>query len=195
MKKLGHGIFAIIFASLLIILNCPSASALTSIYPEPNASKPTNTVVNTIDGTVINVARLAALGAFNYDYSNYQKNLNNLAVYFTPSGWQLFMNALQLSRNLEAVQNNQLTVTGRIIGDANIINHATINNTETWTVEIPMSVVYADNQNNKLVHKLIVKMLLVRYVVAGNPYGIAVQQFIARPDVLSMQQLPEPTST
>jgi hypothetical protein len=151
----------------------------TTTIPTPN---PANLPAIT-DGEVIALAKDTAISVFNYNYQNFQQKLQQASKNFTATGWQTFSKALDSSNNLSTMQQYHLTMVGQITGEAKIIKHNLQNNEESWNIEIPMEVAYTTPENKKLVHNYRVQVGIIPVDKSENSSGIAVIQFIAKPDV------------
>lgn len=168
--------------SLLIpvILCCSTPAygqATAAVSNSPTISTPVT------ENYIKSIAQNTAFAAFNYDYTNYQQRLSQLSLNFTKEGWQTFSKALTESNNLAVMQQNKLTVTGQLSGISKIIFHNDQNNSNRWVVEVPMQVIYSSPDNKKLTHNIIVHVGVVSVDRNINPNGLAVTQFVAKPDV------------
>src|SRR5262245_58488610 len=61
-------------------------------------------------------ANSAAVAAFTYNFVNYRQELQAASEFFTPEGWQAFIQSLQQSNNLSAVIAKKLVVSAVATG-------------------------------------------------------------------------------
>lgn len=145
---------------------------ITPLFPlnEPNQS----------DSAVLQWANQAAIAAFTYNFVNYRSELQAASGFFTAEGWTQFLNALQESRNLEAVKAKKLVVSAVATRAPIILQKGILNNQFSWRVQMPVLVTYQSasefsQQNN------VVTMLITRISTLNSPRGIGIAQFVVGP--------------
>ncbi|KTD28717.1 type IV secretion protein DotI [Legionella israelensis] len=145
---------------------------ITPLYPlnEPNQS----------DSAVLQWANQAAIAAFSYNFVNYRDELQAASGFFTPNGWQQFLNALQQSNNLDAVKAKKLVVSAVATRAPIILEKGVLNGRYSWRVQMPILVTYQSaseftQQNN------VVTMLITRVSTLNSPRGIGISQFVVGP--------------
>lgn len=145
---------------------------ITPLFPlnEPNQS----------DSAVLQWANQAAIAAFSYNFVNYRDELQAASGFFTPSGWQQFLNALQQSNNLEAVRVKKLVVSAVATRAPIILEKGVLNGRYSWRVQMPILVTYQSaseftQQNN------VVTLLITRISTLNSPRGIGISQFVVGP--------------
>ncbi len=171
-----------VLASMLVyILTHPPApkyfatsinGRITPLFPlnEPNQS----------DSAVLQWANQAAIAAFTYNFVNYRDELQASSGFFTPEGWDQFLNALQQSNNLEAVKAKKLIVSAVATRAPIILQKGVLNGSFSWRVQMPILVTYQSaseftQQNN------VVTMLITRVSTLNSPRGIGISQFVVGP--------------
>jgi hypothetical protein len=118
-------------------------------------------------------AENAAIQSFQFNAENLKTELNALKNCYTAQGWKGFNEALKTSGNLEAIKNNQLTVTSKISGVTQIQNIKE----KQWKVSVPLKVTY-QNKDKELLQTLDVSLL-----IALNKSGtLGIMQVIAVPE-------------
>lgn len=135
---------------------------------------------NQADDSLLQWASSAAIAAFTYNFVNYREELQASSGFFTPDGWQLFLNALEQSNNLDAVRVKRLIVSATAINPATIVQKSIIDGRYTWRVQIPIQVTYQSpteytQQNN------LVTLLITRVSTLNTPQGIGIAQFVVAP--------------
>lgn len=109
---------------------------------------------------------------FNYDYTNYQKNLENASHYFIPEGWKNFMAALKTSGNIDAVVTKKLTFSASFNNRPTIIKQGVEKGRYTWHVNIPTIISYSGKSiTNK--QSATVSLLIIRTNETNNGIGIS----------------------
>lgn len=149
---------------------------ITPLYPLNRPNQP--------DYAVQQWASQAAIAAYSYNFVNYQQELQAASEFFTPTGWDSFLNALSQSRNLRAVIEKKLVVSAVATAVPTIIKKGWLygdnNGPWSWRVQMPILVTYQsgtvrEQENN------IVTLLIVRVSTLNNPRGIGIEQFIVEP--------------
>lgn len=145
---------------------------ITPLFPldQPNQS----------DSAVLQWANQAAIASFTYNFVNYRDELQASSGFFTPEGWDQFLNALQQSNNLDAVKAKKLIVSSVATRAPIILQKGILNGNFSWRVQMPILVTYQSaseftQQNN------VVTMLITRVSTLNSPRGIGIAQFVVGP--------------
>lgn len=145
---------------------------ITPLFPltEPNQS----------DSAVLQWANQAAIASFTYNFVNYRDELQASSGFFTPEGWDQFLNALKQSNNLDAVKAKKLIVSAVATRAPIILQKGILNGSFSWRVQMPILVTYQSaseftQQNN------VVTMLITRVSTLNSPRGIGISQFVVGP--------------
>lgn len=145
---------------------------ITPLFPlnEPNQS----------DSAVLQWANQAAIASFTYNFVNYRDELQASSGFFTPAGWDQFLDALQQSNNLDAVKAKKLIVSAVATRAPIILQKGLLNGVYSWRVQMPILVTYQSaseftQQNN------VVTMLITRIPTLNSPRGIGIAQFVVGP--------------
>lgn len=184
----------VIFALLMaIIVNLVLGSMLVYIITHPPAPRYFATSINgritplfpldqpnQSDSAVLQWANQAAIAAFTYNFVNYRDELQSSSGFFTPEGWDQFLNALQQSNNLDAVKAKKLIVSAVATRAPIILQKGVLNGNFSWRVQMPILVTYQSaseftQQNN------VVTMLITRVSTLNSPRGIGIAQFVVGP--------------
>jgi hypothetical protein len=159
----------------------PPATTDTTPAANDTTTKAQTTAVIS-EEKLLEFAQKAALATFTYDYSNYQKDIQNMQMYFTQTGWASFNKALTASNNLDVVQKEKLTVNAAMNGQAEITQHQQTATGQEWQVTVPVIVTYKNDKNQQIQQHLRVKLAIATVDTNLNPNGIGINQFIAMPD-------------
>lgn len=127
---------------------------------------------------ILTWATAAATAAYNYNYVDYRKQLQEAADYFTPEGWQQFLSQLSSSNNLNAVRTRRLVVSAVPTAAPVILTEGVINGRYRWRIELPILVTY-QGAGYTTRQALSVVMDIIRVPTLNNPRGIGVAQFVA----------------
>lgn len=184
----------VIFALLIAILvNLVLGSMLIYIITHPPEPKYFATSINgritplfpldqpnQSDSAVLQWANQAAIASFTYNFVNYRDELQASSGFFTPEGWDQFLNALQQSNNLDAVKAKKLIVSAVATRAPIILQKGVLNGNFSWRVQMPILVTYQSaseftQQNN------VVTMLITRVSTLNSPRGIGISQFVVGP--------------
>ncbi|CEG58041.1 type IVB secretion system apparatus protein IcmL/DotI [Legionella fallonii] len=184
----------VMFALLMaIVVNLVLGAMLVYIITHPPAPKYFATSINgritplfpldqpnQSDSAVLQWANQAAIAAFTYNFVNYRDELQSSSGFFTPEGWDQFLNALQQSNNLDAVKAKKLIVSAVATRAPIILQKGVLNGNFSWRVQMPILVTYQSaseftQQNN------VVTMLITRVSTLNSPRGIGISQFVVGP--------------
>lgn len=103
----------------------------------------------TLNESVIHHATQSTLATYNYDALSFDKQLADMKIYFTDTGWKNFQKALQKSGNLTRVKENQMVVSAYKSQPATIESFSKNHDVNTWVVRVPTAVTYS-NQYHKV---------------------------------------------
>lgn len=186
----GHRL--VLFALLVsVVLNAALVGAFGYIVTHPPAPQYFATTINgritpliPLDqpnmppSTLLQWANAAATAAYTYNFVNYRQELQSASEFFTPDGWREFLNALTSSTNLNAVIEKKLVVNAVATGAPVILDQGVINGTYTWTIQMPMLVVY-QSVSQVARQNVMVKMVIQRISTLNSARGIGISSFVA----------------
>lgn len=132
---------------------------------------------NVPNSTLLQWATDAASSAFTYDFVNYRAQLQKSSVYFTTSGWRAFLQELESSRNLLAVQSKRLVLSAVVTKAPVILEERVINGRYTWRVQMPMVITY-QSANESTSSNTTVTLTISRVSTVNSPRGIGITQFV-----------------
>lgn len=128
--------------------------------------------------TLLSWASRAAIAAFSFNFLDYQDDLQKMREYFTPGGFNNYLDALRQTGNLDTVIEKRLVVKGVVTEVPVIVQHGLIKGRYAWKMEIPMLVSYV-SASETLKQPILVTMLIARVPTQDKPQGIAIAQFVA----------------
>ncbi len=136
---------------------------------EPNLSPP----------SVLQWANQAAVAAYSYNFVNWRSELQAASQFFTPNGWESFIQALSDSNNLTAIQKKRLIVSAVAQGAPVILDQGVSSmGRYYWKVQMPMLVTF-QSASQISTQKIVVTMLIVRVSTLRSVRGIGIEQFVA----------------
>lgn len=135
---------------------------------------------NQSDSAIAQWANQAAIASFTYNFVNYRAELESASEFFTAEGWQTFMQALESSNNLAAVQTKKLIVSAVATGAPVILQKGELNGRYSWRVQMPLLATY-QSASQFTQSNYVVTMLIQRVSTLNNPRGIGISQIIVGP--------------
>lgn len=115
--------------------------------------------------------------SFTLDFLHYNDQLNALKSYFTPDGWQVFLNQLNIYANYNNVQTNRVFVTGTAAGAPFIFNQRPVSGRYAWWIQMPLNISFA-GYNPPSSQTLTLQVLVVRVSTLNNLAGVAIDNVI-----------------
>ncbi len=127
------------------------------------AVKPICSVPQTIDVSTIQAwAQEAAIQLFSVEKGKLDDHLKNLEDHcFTSTGYASFIEALKVSKNLDAINSLQLAVSSSVDKTDVKDNKMKIVSKNMWRVTVPLTVVY-QNDKNKLTQSMSVDITVTK---------------------------------
>lgn len=122
-------------------------------------------------------ATRAAVSAYSFNFLDWQNDLQNVQQYFTSTGFQNFVEALQNSGNLDTVVAKRLVVQATVVDVPRIVQQGLIKGRYAWKIQIPMLVKYI-SANEELKQPILVTLLVARVPTTQKAQGIAIAQFV-----------------
>jgi intracellular multiplication protein IcmL len=120
----------------------------------------------------------AVTSLYTFDFLNFRQTFQSDSQYFTKAGWSAYLDQLQASRNMDAVQSKKLTVRAVPSGAPVILSQANIDGVYSWRVQIPILVTY-ESLSETFNQSLLVTLVIRRLSTLSSKYGIGISQFVA----------------
>ena len=114
---------------------------------------------------------------FVYDFNRYNDQLKVASQYFTPEGWKIFLNQLNIYANYNNVQTYKQFITSAPAGAPFILNQGLLSGKYAWWVQMPITLSYQGN-NQSAEKTLTLQVLLVRVSTLDNLIGVAIDNVI-----------------
>lgn len=177
---------------LLVLINIVLACALLFVVRDKPAPRYFATTGNGeivrlfhLSAPIVTTAELlewaqeAALAANSYDFANYRRALQGASNYFTPRAWRQYQDALESSRNLEAVISAKLAVSATVTGAPVVLEQGVSNaGRYSWKVRVPLLLIY-ESSRRRITQPVEITMIITRVSSLGRSIGIAVNQIFS----------------
>lgn len=115
-----------------------------------------------------------------FGFNDYRRRLQEASRNFTRQGWESFTSALQQSRIIEMVEENQQVATAAPRGAPVLQSEGLVNGRYQWIVQIPMVLSYQSGARTRQ-DNLLVTLVVVRVPRLESPNGVGIEQWIATP--------------
>lgn len=129
----------------------------------------------------INEFALQAVRKINrYDYYNWKEQLTEAQAYFSPDGWNEYLQQFQAANTINAVLSGKMVVSSEPTGDVRVVaqGHAPdADKTYVWKVEVPIKIMYmasvgAGEANSQTG---VITLTIIRIPTTINPRGIGIR--------------------
>ncbi len=137
---------------------------------EPNLSTP----------ALMSWTAQAATEVMTFGFHDYRRRLQEASRNFTRIGWASFTTALEKSRIMESVEQNQQVLTAAPTSAPVLISEGVVNGRYQWQVELPMVITYQAGALRRA-DNLVLTLLIVRVSKLESPNGVGIEQWIAQP--------------
>lgn len=135
---------------------------------EPNLSTP----------ALMSWVAQSAAEVYTYGHHDYRRRLQEASRLFTRTGWESFTTALEASKVMDVLRENQQVVTAAPGGAPIILSEGVVNGRYEWMVELPLHVTYQAGAK-RTSRTLQVRMVIVRVEQLESPHGVGINQWIA----------------
>ncbi|PZP57317.1 MAG: type IV secretion protein IcmL [Micavibrio aeruginosavorus] len=137
---------------------------------EPNLSTP----------ALMSWTAQSATEVMTFGFHDYRRRLQEASRNFTRLGWASFTTALEKSRIMETVEQNQQVLTAAPTSAPVLISEGVVNGRYQWQVELPMVITYQAGALRRA-DNLVLTLLIVRVSKLESPNGVGIEQWIAQP--------------
>lgn len=135
---------------------------------EPNLSTP----------ALMSWVAQAATEVMTFGFSDYRRRLQEASRNFTRRGWESFTQALQKSRIIEMVNDNQQVVTAAPQSAPILKSEGVVGGRYQWVVQLPLVLTYQSGSRTRS-DSLIVTFVVVRVPRLESPNGVGIEQWLA----------------
>jgi len=133
---------------------------------------------NPYRGDVVAWSSQSATEAMTFAFTDYRMRLQNSSKFFTQRGWDTFIEALNKSRILEAVDKRQLNVKGAPTAAPQIKRQGVVNGIYQWVLEMPYTIEYLGSGEIPQPTSGTLTLVVQRVPNLENPQGIGIDQWI-----------------
>lgn len=102
------------------------------------------------DGSIKSWVTRSVPEIYSLDFINYRRQLSQAEKYFTPFGWQNFLQAF--NAELANIRDQQLVATASVSDQPVILGSAVINGVYSWKVQVPIMVNYVKGGQEQTQH-------------------------------------------
>jgi intracellular multiplication protein IcmL len=117
----------------------------------------------------------AVTTSYNFNFNNYDSALKNIRIYFTDSGYQNFINALNSANTIQTVVSKQLVVTAVTTASPVILKEGptALGGVYAWEVQVPVLITF-QSASEQIKQKAVLTLLIVRRSTLESPKGIGI---------------------
>jgi len=135
---------------------------------------------NLTSSALLSWAAEAAAAAYNFDFYNYNKVLKNIRPYFTESGYDNFLAALNGAGTLAKIREKKLVLSSVLTAYPVIIKEgAIVENTYAWQVQFPMLLTFQSASEQQKIN-IVVTLTIVRVPTTESSRGIGINSFLVQ---------------
>ncbi|MEJ6002670.1 type IVB secretion system apparatus protein IcmL/DotI [Paucibacter soli] len=116
--------------------------------------------------------------SYSMDPQNYRRQVGDLQPFYTPEGYEQYVQSLQSSGTIDLITKNLLVMSGVPMGAPIVAARGEVNGIYYWKVQIPMLVDFRSGTKTAQ-KKRIVEVTVVRRQTIESPDGIGISQFVA----------------
>ena len=136
---------------------------------QPNFSRP----------ALLSWVTQAATEVMTFGFNDYRRRLQESSRHFTGPGWQSFTKALQSSKTIANVEQNNQVITATPRGAPIMKSEGVVNGQYQWIVEIPMVVSYESGGQSRK-ENMIMTIVIVRVSRLESPNCVGIAQWVAQ---------------
>jgi len=140
------------------------------------------TTPNMTTQDVINWTVNAVEAAFSYDYVNYRGQLQNAQKYFTDYGWARYMQALERSKNLNALVDRRVIFIAQVIEPPKILTEGLLGGAYAWKMRMRVLWTYwypPYDDTSKAANPWVMEVIVRRQPLLQSSKGLGIVQLIA----------------
>lgn len=134
---------------------------------EPNLSTP----------ALMSWVAQATTEVMTFGFNDFKRRLQEASRNFTKTGWESFTKALQSSRILEMVEENQQVVTAAPQGAPVLQQEGVVQGRYQWVVQVPIAVTFQSGGQRRSDYYT-VTVVVVRVSRLESPNGVGIEQWI-----------------
>lgn len=136
---------------------------------------------------ILNWAGEVSRKIYTLNFSRVMQNLSAIPAYFTPNGWNSFIETLKDSQTIQTIVAKKLITQAVVSGPIVILRKGFMGRSYFWKVQVPLMITYTSASQN--VQKFIYMTMLVKRVsTLESTHGIAIDQ-ASISDMNSQQQM------
>lgn len=119
----------------------------------------------------------AVLAMFDLDFVNYRSIMQEMRKYFSPRGYDRFLEALNDSNNLDTIKKGKRVAFATLTGKAKVTRTGILEGHKVWAVTVPVMVSYEASGQDTLTQELLAEVKVARVSTLQCPFfGLAIFQ-------------------
>lgn len=134
---------------------------------------------NAASSEVLGWSQAKILEIYSYNFMNYQDVIKYIKDFFTQSGYDSYLKALEDSKNKDILQDQKLIVYAVPAGGAEVEKEGVVDGIYQWTLKVPLLVSYV-NDKGTIKRKLDVEVIVVRLPNDQSARGYAIHAIRAK---------------
>lgn len=123
---------------------------------------------------VTDFANKVAQALYRYDFHNYREQINDMEQYFTPDGYQNYLDALERSKIIAMIKETSSISTATATAAPSIFSRGEKNGVYQWVVQVPVTVTMIPANRSQ---SLMITLKIIRESQALKPRGLAVAAY------------------
>jgi intracellular multiplication protein IcmL len=124
--------------------------------------------------------------SFIFDFYQYNEQLKLASQYFTPEGWRIFLNQLNIYVNYNDVQAYKMFVSATPDGAPFILQQGLLSGRYAWWVQLPIVINY-QGMRPLVPRSLTLQILVVRVSTLNNLTGVGIENVIVSKGAINPQ--------
>lgn len=125
-----------------------------------------------LSGWVVEAIRVS----YGLKFSNIDEQIANAEYYFTPTGYAMYLRALEGSHLKADILSKKIEVAVVPIQNPVLINSGTVGDTEFWRLRLPILTSFYAGKD-PVIQSNMVEVLVIRVPAYKNPKGLAITEF------------------
>jgi intracellular multiplication protein IcmL len=120
----------------------------------------------------------AAADVMTFNYTDYQRRLQQSSKHFTKTGWETFATAMQRSRIIDSVTGQNQMVSAQPQSAPVLMQEGAMDGKYRWLVTMPLVVSYRSGTASRT-ETMQLSLVIERVAALENPNGIGIAQWVA----------------
>ncbi len=132
---------------------------------------------NKNDQEVADFVAKAVKKLYTRDYINYSDQLMDASIYFTPNGFNSFLDSVEASQSIAAMKQNEWVVSFTPRQAPILLEKKLNGNAYTWAFDFPGTITYNGGKSGRK-QNVTLKIIVTRVSIVDSPYGIGITTLV-----------------